>query len=368
MNKNIIKVLLLVLITTLFFSGCGKKDDQVIVKEKQIISVTSEVIETKDIKLTTYAIGKLSPKATYNAVALSPGEVVETYFEIGDNVKKDDILFVLDKEDFDTNKSNQLLQLQISLNQVKISLDDAKKVYEDNLKLFNVESISKNTLDRSKSQYDQSQLQYNNIVSQINAANDNLNNQEENLVVKSPIDGLIASKTVEKNMYVTSQNGYTIIKNNPIIFNAGVVEKYINNIKVGQKTEVFISALNKKVEGTVKSISLLKKGTTYPIEIEINNSELQIKPDMYAEVNIEYDILKNSIVIPNKAILEDNSQSYIYLLADKVDNGYAVKKVNVEIIGLDNDIAYIANSEMLNKIVIVEGSSFIDEKSIVKIK
>jgi multidrug efflux pump subunit AcrA (membrane-fusion protein) len=169
-------------------------------------------------------------------------------------------------------------------------------------------------------------------------------------------------------MYVTSQNGYTIIKNNPIVFNAGVVEKYINNIKVGQKTEVFINALNKKVEGTVKSISLLKKGTTYPVEIEINNSELQIKPDMYAEVNIEYDTLKNSIVIPNKAILENNSESYIYLLADKVDNGYAVKKVKIEIIGLDNDISYIANSELLNKTVIVEGSSFIDEKSIVKIK
>jgi RND family efflux transporter MFP subunit len=354
--------------TTLIISGCGRKNENIVVEKTEEIFVSSELIGVKDIELTTYAIGKLSPKATYNALALSMGEVIETYFEVGDIVKKDDILFTLSKEDFDTSKNNQLTQLQISLNQMKINLDDAKKAYTDNLKLLNAESISQATLDRSKSQYDQAILQYNNVLSQINSTKDNLNTQEDKLVVKSPIDGIIASKNIEKDMYATNQNGYTIINNNLIIFNAGVVEKYINNIQVGQITEVFINALDKKVEGTVKSIGLMKQGTTYPVEIEINNTELQIKPGMYAEVNIKYDTLKNNIIIPIKAINEKNGQSYIFVLGDELENGYNVNKEKIDIIGFDNDYAYISNADLLNKEIIVEGSSFINQESIVKIK
>lgn len=367
MNKNLIKVLLLIVITALIISGCGKNENIAVEKTEEIF-VSSELIGVKDIELTTYAIGKLSPKATYNALALSMGEVIETNFEVGDTVKKDDILFTLNKEDFDTSKNNQLTQLQISLNQMKINLDDAKKAYTDNLKLLSAESISQTTLDRSKSQYDQAKLQYDNVISQINSTRDNLNTQEDKLVVKSPINGVIASKNIEIDMYATNQNGYTIINNNSIIFNAGVVEEYINKIQVGQITEVFINALDIEVEGTVKSIGLMKQGTTYPVEIEISNTELQIKPGMYAEVNIKYDTLKNSVVIPIKAINEKNGQSYIFVLGNQLENGYSVNKENIEIIGFDNDYAYISNVDLLNKDIIVEGSSFIDQESIVKIK
>jgi len=368
MNRKIIIIILMLVVSSVMISGCSKKGTRNMEREIEVVSVTTEKVATKNIDLTTYAIGKLSPEATYNVVPLTQGDVIATYFEVGDSVKKDDILFILDNEDFNKSKSTQLTQLEISLRQAKINLDDANDTYEDNIKLYEIESVSSTALDRSKSQYEQAKLQYDNVIIQIKSLNDNLENQEDNLIVKSPIDGIIVNKSIEKEMYATSQNGYTVIKNNPIIFKAGVSEEYINNIKIGQKTNVFINSIDKEIEGIVKSVSLVKEGNSYPVEIEINNEDFSLKPDMYAEVNIKYDILENSVIVPTKAITEINGVSYVYTLDKKTDNGHRVKRLKIDIIGYDGEYAYIENNEMLNTEIVVEGSSFINQESIVNIK
>ena len=365
MKNKYISILLIITIVFIL-SSCSKPDETVDEVQEEKVTVTVGEIKEEDIPLTTYAIGQLSPKATYNVVPLSPGEVIKSNFEIGNQVKKDDVLFVLSKADFNTTKNNQLNQLQISLNQTKISLEDAKKAYEDNLKLYDLNSIAKSQLDRSKSQYDQAKLQYDNVLSQINSTKDNLRNQEDNLVIQSPVDGVVANKTIEEGMYASNQNGYTIIKNNPIIFNAGVIEEYISKIEVGQKTEVTINALDQTVEGVIKSIGLMKEGTTYPVEIELENNDLAIKPGMYAEVNIEYDILKNQVVIPKDAVVTEKGQSYIFLVNESIDDGYSVTKEYINVLGNYDAKVYVDN-DLLGKTVVLKGSSFIDQESIVEI-
>jgi RND family efflux transporter MFP subunit len=366
MNKKYLSVLLIISIVFVL-SSCSKPDDTNNEEQtEEKVTVTVGEIKGEDIPLTTYAIGQLSPKATYNAVALSPGEVIKSNFEVGDQVKKDDVLFILDKEDFNTTRNNQLNQLQISLDQAKINLEDAKKAYEDNLILYNLNSIAKSQLDRSKSQYDQAKLQYDNVLSQINSTKDNLSNQEDGLVIQSPVDGIIANKTIEDGMYATNQNGYTIIKNNPIIFKAGVIEEYISKIKVGQKTEVMINALDAKVDGVIKSIGLMKESTTYPVEIELENNDLAIKPGMFAEVNIEYDLLKNQVVIPKEAVITEKGQTYIFLVNEAMDDGFSVTKEYVNVLGNYDSKVYV-QEDLLGERVVLKGSTFIDQESIIKI-
>lgn len=365
MNRKYISVLLMIA-TVFLLASCSKPEEANSEVQEEKITVTVGEVKGEDIPLTTYAIGQLSPESTYNAVALSPGEVIKSNFKIGDQVKKDDVLFILSKEDFNTTKNNQLNQLQISLNQTRISLEDAKKAYEDNLTLYNLDAIAKSQLDRSKSQYDQAKLQYDNVLSQINSTRDNLSNQGDALVIQSPVDGIIANKTIEEGMYATNQNGYTIIKNNPIIFKAGVIEEYISNIKVGQKTEVTINALDEKVTGVITSIGLMKEGTTYPVEIELENKDLAIKPGMFAEVNIEYDLLENQVVIPKEAVITEKGQAYIYLVNEAIDDGYSVTKEYINVLGSYDSKVYTDN-DLFGKTVVLKGSTFIDQESIIKI-
>lgn len=354
----------------LIFSGCtatNNEEDSQGTEQQEVFNVETEEIQKGDITLTTYAIGQLSPDAIYTVTPLTPGEVVETYFETGDSVKKDDILFILDSEDFNTSKSNQLSQLQISLDQAKLSLDQAKDALEDNQKLFDLGSLAESQLEASKNQVEQAKLQYKNVLAQIRTTKDSLNDQEENLVIKSPADGIIANKNVEKDMYATNQNGYTIIKNNPIVFNAGVVEKYINQIEIGQETEVYINALDKSVLGEVTSVSLLKQGNTYPVEITLDNSDLKIKPDMFAEVNIDYTTLKDVVIIPSKALITSNGEEFMYVICDPSGDHHTVKKVYVEVLNRSNGKIQIKSDDLCGQLVITKGNTFINGESLVNI-
>lgn len=365
--KKRVNILVLLMVLGLTVYGCAPKSkpEETITKKVETITVEVEEIDQGDIELTTYAIGQLSPKATYNVTPISPGEVIKANFEVGDRVQKDDILFILDQEDFEESKENQLNQLQISLNQAELTMKSAKDTYMDNQKLYEAGSLSKAQLEGSKNQYDQAVLQYRNVLSQIESTKDSLKTQEDNLVITSPVDGIVANKTIEKDMYATNQNGYTIIQNDPIIFKAGIVEKYINKIEVGQKTSVYINALDQTVKGTVKSIALMKEGTTYPVEIEINNSKLNIKPGMFAEVNINYDIIREATVVPTRAVLKKNGEEYIYILDQMTDEGYKVKKVYVEILNRKDAIVQIKDTSLEGEKIITKGSEFIDQESIV---
>lgn len=352
----------------LLFVGCQQVDEEPVKNNKEITKVTTDVIGTKDLDEITMSIGQLSPNSTYQVVALSPGEVIEAHYNIGDFVNKDDVLFVLDQEDFTETKDNQLTQLRISLNQAKISLEDAKKNYEDNQTLYAVDSISKSQLDMSKSQYEQARLQYQNVLTQIETTKDNLDNQEDNLIIKSPVSGIIANKNIEKDMYATNQNGYTIIKNDPIIFKVGVIEEYISKVRVGQKAEVYINALDMKVNGKIKSVGLVKEGTTYPVEVEIDNQDLEILPGMYAEVNIVYNRINSAVVIPNGAIINKSGQSFIYLINNKSTDGSTVKKAYVTPINIYGQYTYIEESELLGEELVIKGSQFINQESLVEIQ
>lgn len=366
-NKRLLFVLLI--IPVLVLSACTGEDEAVEEETQDAIAVEVADVIQKDIAIETFAMGELAPNSVYNVRALASGDVVEVKdVKPGDTVMKDDILFVLDKENFQETRSNQLRQLNISRQQAENTLQNAKKTYEDNVTLYEAGSIAKMQLDNSKLQYEQAQLQYDQAISQIESTRDELDNQGDNLEVRAPVSGLVANKTIEKDMFATNQNGFTIIQNDPILFNAGVIEKYINAIEVGQKARVRIPSLAKEVEGEVKSVSISKQGSTYPVEIRIDNQALDLRPGMYAEVNIIYNQINDSICLPREAVLDENGTKYVYVLGDAVDEFYQVIRKNVEVLGNNDELVRINNPELLGEQVITKGNTFINTDSLVNVK
>lgn len=367
--KNKKLLLVLFIIPVLMLSACAGEDEPVEDESQDAIAVEVEAVVQKDLAIETFAMGELSPNSVYNVNALVSGDVVQVKdIKPGDTVTKDDILFVLDKENLQETRSNQLRQLNISKQQAENSLQNAKKTYEDNLILFETGSIAKMQLDNSKLQYDQAQLQYEQAISQINSTMDELDTQSDNLEVRAPVSGIVSSKNIEKDMFATNQNGFTIIQNDPIIFNAGIIEKYINEIKVGQKARVRIPTLDQEVEGEVKSVSISKQGSTYPVEITIGNQALDLRPGMYAEVNITYNQINDSICVPREAVLDENGTKYVYVLGEAVDGFNKVIRKNVEVLGNNDTLVRINNQELLGEQVVTKGNTFISSETLVNVK
>lgn len=157
---------------------------------------------------------------------------------------------------------------------------------------------------------------------------------------------------------------YTIVDMSKVKVNVSVSEKVINLISVGKSVDVVIPTIGEeKITGTIKTIAPSADSTnTYPVEIEIVNSDSAIKAGMFAEIHFVENQSDNAYVVPRNTILENETDKYVYV----IENGKAVKKV-VET-GIDNgeSIQIISGVNSGDKIV-VSGQDYVVDGEEVKI-
>ena len=199
----------------------------------------------------------------------------------------------------------------------EIQLQDAKKAYEDMKTLYEIGSASKQQLDQMKTAYETASIGYNSAkdaydlfinslskesieraesqLTQAAATKEGLEVQLANAyeslkdtAVKSPIDGIVSSRTIDPGEMVSGAVApFTIIQMDTVSVEVNVSEQLINKIEKGQKVTVHVSsAFDKPFEGTIHAISPAadERTFTYPVKIEIPNKEGLLKPGMFAEV------------------------------------------------------------------------------------
>ena len=98
-------------------------------KQPRMINMASTEAEVsrKDISVTITGTATIAPKNSYSIISLVQGDVINDYFEEGDVVEKDDILYNIDADDIE--KSIQ--SAEISLQKARNNYNDAVKTHND---------------------------------------------------------------------------------------------------------------------------------------------------------------------------------------------------------------------------------------------
>ncbi len=115
-KQRLISVMLCVALTASMLAGCGKKDVQAS-SDIKTITVVTETPGTADLALSTRFIGKVEPGESVYVFPKSAGEVIETYFEVGDTVNQGDVLFAMD---------DTYIQLQVDAAQAQYEATEAQ--------------------------------------------------------------------------------------------------------------------------------------------------------------------------------------------------------------------------------------------------
>ncbi|MDY3619439.1 HlyD family efflux transporter periplasmic adaptor subunit [Agathobaculum sp.] len=125
-NKKVLIPIVIVLIAV----GCfGARHFLGAKKGGEMQTYTESVAERRDIQLTLSSTGTVAPANQYDVTASVKGEVLSSTFEEGDEVKKGDVLYEIDKTDAQNSIDQAKLSLQQSQNsysQTLESLDDLK--------------------------------------------------------------------------------------------------------------------------------------------------------------------------------------------------------------------------------------------------
>ncbi|MCX5751077.1 MAG: efflux RND transporter periplasmic adaptor subunit [Candidatus Saganbacteria bacterium] len=197
------------------------------------------------------------------------------------------------------------------------------------------------------------------------------NDLYEDMVVKSPIDGVVGMQLVKVGEQVTSQvTGmspvFMVYGINSIKIYADVPEKYYSKIAKGTVVAVSFDAYPGEVfRGKIANVRPVidPLSRTTQVEIRMANANHRIKPGMFARVDLVLSSKSGAMILPFDAVL-GGDEPFVFV----AENSVAVKKPVKLGIMQNNDIEIISGITPNDKVITVgqrvvkEGSKIEEEK------
>jgi len=155
---------------------------------------------------------------------------------------------------------------------------------------------------------------------------DNALTDQENLIIKAPIDGVVTAVNASVGQYLDEGSTAAVTLQSADQFNvvASVDELDIVNVKVGQDVEVEIDAYpNQTFTGTVKKISgvgTVSGGVaTYSVTVALDEAP-GLMDGMTASINIVTTDIPDALLVPVQAVSTSNGQNYVTLASGQTAN------------------------------------------------
>lgn len=213
------------------------------------------------------------------------------------------------KAQLETAKSqskNAMDSADSRLNNARVSLDAARENYS-----LTISSLNPENAKVAKAQTESAQ-----------AALDIAKKNVDDTVVKSPISGHIASKTIKTgDMISPSQIAMTVIDPSKMEMIINVSDAYIDEVFNGigkLKAEVMVSATGETITGTVIAASPgadSVKGL-YSVKLSFSNEDNRLKDGMLASARLIDDASAKEMFVPQQSIITEDSKTYVYTVTD----------------------------------------------------
>ena len=239
-------------------------------KREKPLSVTTEVIKTRDLEAVVSASGTIQPKRLVNISADTLGRVVTLAVAEGDRVKKGQFLLQIDPKSLKTRVDSgtaSMSQAQMSLDQVKqsiqtarVNLDLLKQTLKRQEDLWAKGLTTREALDKAQSDVKgaDSALQERehaadaqaSVIDQSRANLESAKYDLSKVRIESPIDGIVTSRNIQEGetaVVGTMNNAGTILLKladmSVIQAEIQVDETNIPMVQFGQKAKITIDAI-----------------------------------------------------------------------------------------------------------------------------
>ena len=300
MNKKIITygiaVVIVAVVAVVILKKTGSKSTDVTLETANIGRAT--------ISNTVTATGTLQASITVAVGTQVSGKISKIYADFNDNVKKGQLLAVIDTE----NLLSTLESSKASLDLAQADYDYQQSLYERNKQLIEKNLIAQTDFDQTVYNYKSAQANLKSAQARYKSAKTDL----EYAYIYSPIDGVVLERVVEEGETVAASYStpelFTIANDlSQMEIEADVDEADIGQLKKGQRVEFTVDAFpDKTFNGEVTQIQLMPEESsnvvTYTVVIKAENPEKILMPGMTASVSFFVTEKKNILVVPNEAM------------------------------------------------------------------
>ncbi|MBR4850363.1 MAG: efflux RND transporter periplasmic adaptor subunit [Alistipes sp.] len=277
-------------VVALAMVSCGQK--QTTSQETAVVALPKVEVATVENRMVTqegYFTGTVEAQVVNNIAPQQPLRIKEIKVDVGDHVKKGQLLVKLDNS---------------TLVQAKAQLDNAKKEYERTNELYEFGGASKSEWDSRRLQYEVAQTSYDNLV--------------ENTTLLSPISGVVTARNYDKgDMYSGAAPVLVVAQIKPVKIMINVSEPYFGKVKKGMSVYITLDAYGEEVfKGSIARVypTIDQTTHTFAVEVSIPNYNERVRPGMFARVTLPY-AKKNRVVIPDQAVqkLLGSGDRYVFV-------------------------------------------------------
>lgn len=273
--------------------ACGNKSDDKAAEtaQQEKVQVKIAKVTSEDVPQTETYTATVESDVKNNIAPNTPYRIEKIYVEVGDHVRKGQVLVQLDAS---------------NLRQLKLQLENQRVEFKRTEQLYQVGGASKAEYDNAKLQLDVYSTQLKQLT--------------ENTQLVSPISGIVTARNYDDGDMYAGNPVLTIEQMNPVKVIVNISEVYYKQVSKGMPVEIQLDAYEGETfsgKVTIVYPTLDEATHTFPVEVTIDNASQKVRPGMFARATVNFGT-KNHVLVPDEALVKQigAGDRYVYVYKD----------------------------------------------------
>jgi membrane fusion protein, multidrug efflux system len=265
-------------------------------------------------------LDEIGRNVAFESVSVTPqvaGQITERHFQDGENLKKGQLIFVIDPRPYKA----QLDSAQANLAQAKASLELAKIQFARDQELVGTRAISKQDYDTKKNTVDVNQAQVEAAKAAIESAQINLNY----CYIHSPIDGRAGARLVDVGNIVQANTTslLSIQRLDPIYATFTITEQDLSEVQKRMSRGILKALVRLPADseragrpGNVEFLDNAVQNATGTVNLRatVPNPDRHFWPGQFVNVRLVLDTQKGAVLVPSQATQISQQGSFVFVV------------------------------------------------------
>lgn len=399
-NWLLIGIAFAIVAVLIFRFGFGAKGEDAEENSAEIVEKKAAYVETITLGEASSDAAKLERTAVFRStlagdvVAENTGRVRQVSFEIGDFVRRGQILAVFDQSSAESTAKPALNSAHLGLQIALDSQEKTKEVAKESLELAKNarkiakmqyenakndpnedEDIAKRVYENAKDLEDQAEqnvkLQKNQAKLQVNGAQSALDGAKvafAKTILRAPVSGKVVSKNVSVDDYITTGSRIgSIIGEGKLETVVSLNADQISRIKVNDKVEIKIG--KERYDGKIVSLSSIASTTSQRFDVKIETEEKlssnanktgRVFLSLALDEDKKENVVQETFFVPMNAVNLGQQRSIVFIMEDEKAS---IREVQIgEVVG--EKIEITTGVSVGEKLIIVNSRNLQDGQSI----
>ena len=336
--------------------------------EKQAASLKVGPVDTRDFEVLKTAVGTIGFNENMLVQVFSqyPGKILKALYNVGDDVKKGDVLFTIDSPD--------LLQAESTLLASAGVLELQKRILARATGLLRAGGSAQKDIDQATSDHQTAEGNFKAAMNSVRIFGKSDAEIEQifhdrkvdsTLVVTSPIDGRVVTRNAAPGFLTqpgTAPAPFSVADISTMWMIANVIETDAPAYKVGQPVEVRVPAYPDKVfKGHVTTVGSIIDPNTHRqlVRSEIEDPEHLLRSGMYASFIIRVGGPLRSLAVPADGVVREGDGTITVWVTK--DSRHFIKRT-VSIGARQNGWVQILDGLQPGETVVTDGAVFLSNR------